>query len=41
MQEDTAEAIAAKRAAFTEAETDDELARERLHAYLFCAAAQQ
>ena len=41
IQEDTAEAIAAQRAAFTEAQTDNELARERLHADLFCAVAQQ
>lgn len=38
MPEDTVEAIAAKRAAFTWAEADEKLARERLRADLFCAA---
>jgi hypothetical protein len=38
MLEDTVEAIAAKRAAYAQAETDAQLARERLRADLFCAA---
>jgi len=38
MPEDTVEAIAAKRAAFTQAEADSQLGRERLRANLFCAA---
>lgn len=38
MPEDTVEAIAAKRAAFAQAGTDSQLARERLRADLFCAA---
>lgn len=38
MPEDTVDAIAAKRAAFAQAEADSQLARERLRADLFCAA---
>ena len=38
MPEDTVEAIAAKRAAFTQAEADSQLGRERQRADLFCAA---
>lgn len=38
MPEDTVEAIAAKRAAFAQAEADAQLGRERLRADLFCAA---
>ena len=38
MPEDTVEAIAAKRAAFAQAEADSQLGRERLRANLFCAA---
>lgn len=38
MPEDTVEAIAAKRAAFAQAEADSQLARERLRCDLFCAA---
>ena len=38
MPEDSVEAIGLKRAAFTLAETDEQLARERLRADLFCAA---
>ncbi len=38
MPEDTVEAIAAKRAAFAQANTDSQLVRERLRCDLFCAA---
>ncbi len=38
MPEDTVVAIAAKRAAFAQAEADSQLGRERLRADLFCAA---
>ncbi len=38
MPEDTVEAIAAKRAAFIQAEADQQLAQERLRCDLFCAA---
>ena len=38
MPEDSVEAIGLKREAFTLAETDEQLARERLRADLFCAA---
>ncbi len=38
MPEDTVEAIAAKRAAFIQAEADKQLAHERLRCDLFCAA---
>lgn len=38
MPEDTVEAIAAKRAAFAQAEADQQLAHERLRCDLFCAA---
>jgi type I restriction-modification system DNA methylase subunit len=38
LPEDTVEAIAAKRAKFLEAEADDQMARQRLKADLFCAA---
>jgi hypothetical protein len=38
MPEDTVDAIAAKRAAFVQAETDQQLAHERLRCDLFCAA---
>jgi hypothetical protein len=38
MPEDTVEAISAKRAAFIQAEADQQLARERLRCDLFCAA---
>jgi hypothetical protein len=38
MPEDTVEAIAAKRAAFAQAEADSQIGRERLRADLFCAA---
>ncbi|MBM3272707.1 SAM-dependent DNA methyltransferase, partial [Candidatus Kaiserbacteria bacterium] len=38
MPEDTVDAIAAKRAAFAQAEADAQLGRERLRANLFCAA---